>query len=138
MTDYSNILKAIAPQTPQMADLERRTENYKLVDQLNQEGVSLKDLLSQVDELKKTVESLKTPQKQQDSSVFLAMEAYVRDDDEIIEAKKRLSDLKSSIILEFCMKDDRYRQAYDDYRTKVSEIYVKKHSEEPSEPHLDP
>ena len=51
--DYSNIIQAIngmnSTQSPTMDDLNRRNENYKLVDQLNQEGVSLKDVLEQIE-----------------------------------------------------------------------------------------
>ena len=128
MTDYANILNALnqkpATGTNPMADLNRRTENYKLVDQLNNEGVSLKEILGQIDDLKKKIEGMEKPRESMDAGVFLAMEAAVRDDPEIISAKTRLSELKSTIILEMCMKDSRYAEAYRDYRAKVSERYV--------------
>ena len=138
--DYSNILNAInstnTGQNNTMADLNRRNENFKLVEQLNQEGISLKDLLGQIDELKKKVESLEKPSKTMNEDLFLVMEAKVRDNPAVLEAKKRLSDVKSTVLLEFCMKDPRFKEAYDGYRDTVNREYVSSHengTEKPSE-----
>ena len=138
--DYSNILNAINGQNPaqnsSMADLNRRNENYRLVDQLNQEGVSLKEVLGQIDELKKKVESLEKPAKSVSEDLFLVMESMVRDNPAVLEAKKRLSDVKSMVLLEFCMKDPRFKEAYDGYRDTVNREYVSSHengTEKPSE-----
>lgn len=138
--DYSNILQAIngqnQTQNSSMTDLNRRTENYKLVDQLNQEGISLKELLSQIDELKKKVESLEKPAKSVSEDLFLVMESKVRDNPAVLEAKKRLSDTKNTVLLEFCMKDPRFKEAYDGYRDTVNREYVSSHengTEKPSE-----
>ena len=138
--DYSNILNAIngtnTGQNNTMADLNRRNENFKLVEQLNQEGISLKDLLGQIDELKKKVESLEKPSKTMNEDLFLVMEAKVRDNPAVLEAKKRLSDMKSTVLLEFCMKDPRFKEAYDGYRDTVNREYVSSHengTEKPSE-----
>lgn len=138
--DYSNILQAIngqnQTQNSSMTDLNRRTENYKLVDQLNQEGISLKELLSQIDELKKKIESLEKPSKTMNEDLFLVMEAKVRDNPAVLEAKKRLSDTKNTVLLEFCMKDPRFKEAYDGYRDTVNREYVSSHengTEKPSE-----
>lgn len=129
--DYSNILNAINGQNPAqnspMADLNRRNENYRLVDQLNQEGVSLKEVLGQIDELKKKVESLEKPAKSVSEDLFLVMESKVRDNPAVIEAKKRLSDTKNTVLLEFCMKDPRFKEAYDGYRDTVNREYVSSH-----------
>ena len=136
--DYSNILNAInstnTGQNNTMADLNRRNENYKLVDQLNQEGVSLKDILGQIDELKKKVESLEKPSKTMNEDLFLVMEAKVRDNPAVLEAKKRLSDVKSTVLLEFCMKDPRFKEAYDGYRDTVNREYVASHENGPEKP----
>lgn len=138
--DYSNILNAIngqnQAQNSSMADLNRRNENYRLVDQLNQEGVSLKEVLGQIDELKKKVESLEKPAKSVSEDLFLVMESKVRDNPAVIEAKKRLSDTKNTVLLEFCMKDPRFKEAYDGYRDTVNREYVSSHengTEKPSE-----
>ena len=138
MMEYSNILNAInganTGQNNTMADLNRRNENYRLVDQLNQEGVSLKDLLGQIDELKKKVESLEKPSKTMNEDLFLVMEAKVRDNPAVLEAKKRLSDVKSTVLLEFCMKDPRFKEAYDGYRDTVNREYVASHENSPEKP----
>jgi hypothetical protein len=138
--DYSNILNAINGQNPaqnsSMADLNRRNENYRLVDQLNQEGVSLREVLGQIDELKKKVESLEKPAKSVSEDLFLVMESKVRDNPAVLEAKKRLSDTKNTVLLEFCMKDPRFKEAYDGYRDTVNREYVSSHengTEKPSE-----
>ena len=129
--EYSNILNAIngqnQTQNSTMADLNRRNENFKLVEQLNQEGVSLKDVLGQIDELKKKVESLEKPQKSMSEDLFLVMEAKVKDNPAVIEAKKRLSDVKSTVLLEYCMKDPRFKEAYDTYRDTINREYVSSH-----------
>lgn len=133
--DYSNILQAIngqnQAQNSTMADLNRRNENFKLVEQLNQEGVSLKDVLGQIDELKKKVESLEKPAKSVSEDLFLVMEAKVRDNPAVIEAKKRLSDTKNTVLLEYCMKDPRFKEAYDGYRDTVNREYVSSHENSP-------
>ena len=136
--DYSNILNAINStnmgQNNTMADLNRRNENFKLVEQLNQEGVSLKDILGQIDELKKKVESLEKPSKTMNEDLFLVMEAKVRDNPAVLEAKKHLSDVKSTGLLEFCMKDPRFKEAYDGYRDTVNREYVASHENGPEKP----
>ena len=136
--DYSNILNAIngqsQAQNSTMADLNRRNENFKLVEQLNQEGVSLKDILGQIDELKKKVESLEKPAKSVSEDLFLVMEAKVRDNPAVIEAKKRLSDTKNTVLLEYCMKDPRFKEAYDGYRDTVNREYVSSHENSPEKP----
>lgn len=136
--DYSNILNAIngqnQTQNSSMTDLNRRTENYKLVDQLNLEGISLKELLGQIDELKKKVESLEKPAKSVSEDLFLVMESKVRDNPAVLEAKKRLSDTKNTVLLEFCMKDPRFKEAYDGYRDTVNREYVSSHENSPEKP----
>ena len=127
--EYSNILNAIngqnQVQSNSMADLNRRNENYKLVDQLNNEGISLKDLISQVDELKKKVESLEKPSKAVDEDLFLVMESAVKDDPTVVEAKRKVSEEKSRVIAELCAKDPRFMAARDEYRRAVNQAYVR-------------
>ena len=127
--EYSNILNAIngqnQVQSNSMADLNRRNENYKLVDQLNNEGISLKDLISQVDELKKKVESLEKPSKAVDEDLFMVMESAVKDDPTVVEAKRKVSEEKSRVIAELCAKDPRFMAARDEYRRAVNQAYVR-------------
>ena len=136
--EYSNILNAIngqnQPQTSSMADLNRRTENYKLVDQLNNEGISLKDLISQVDELKKKVESLEKPSKAVDEDLFKVMEAAVCNDPAVVEAKRKVSEEKSRVIAELCAKDPKFMAARDEYRRTVNKVYISKKESTPDPP----
>ena len=134
--EYANILNALnagnttlPSANSTMEDINRKTENYKLVDKLNNEGISLKDLLNQIDELKKKVEGMETPRENIDAGVFLAMESAVENDPEVIKAREHMDELRKTILLELCMKDPRYAEAYRDYRAKVSERYVHAHSE---------
>lgn len=134
--EYANILNALNAGTTTlpsanstMEDINRKTENYKLVDKLNNEGISLKDLLNQIDELKKKVEGMEAPRENIDAGVFLAMESAVENDPEVIKAREHMDELRKTILLELCMKDLRYAEAYRDYRAKVSERYVHAHSE---------
>ena len=123
--DYSNILQAINGQNNSMEDLNRSNENYKLVDQLNQEGVSLKDALEQIEALKKEIEELKKPSKAVDEDLFMVMESAVKDDPTVIEAKRKVSEEKSRVIAELCAKDPRFMAARDEYRRAVNQAYVR-------------
>lgn len=123
--DYSNILQAINGQNNSMDDLNRRNENYKLVDQLNQEGVSLKDALGQIETLKKEIEELKRPSKAVDEDLFAVMESAVKDDPAVIEAKRRVSEEKTRVIAELCAKDPKFMAARDEYRRAVNQAYVR-------------
>ena len=136
--DYSNIIQAIngmnSTQSPTMDDLNRRNENYKLVDQLNQEGVSLKDVLEQIETLKKEVGELKKPAKVVDDDLFAVMEASVASDPEVLEAKRRVSEEKTRVIAEICAKDAGFMAARDEYRRTVHRIYIsKKETSDPKE-----
>lgn len=124
--EYSNILKALNTQQPNdaMADMNRRTENYRLVDQLNNEGISLKDVLGQIDELRKKVEGMEKPTQVIDEDLFSVMESSVRDDPVVIEAKRKVAEEKTRVIAELCAKDPRFMAARDEYRRAVNRAYV--------------
>ena len=126
--EYNNILNAINgmnQQNPTMDDLNRRNENYRLVDKLNQEGVSLKDALGQIEELKREIEELKKPSKAVDEDLFAVKEAAVKDDPMVIEAKRKVSEEKTRVIAELCAKDARFMAARDEYRRAVDQAYVR-------------
>ena len=136
MTDYSNILQAIngmnSGQSNSMADLTRRNENFKLVDQLNNEGVSLKDALGQIEALKKEIEELKKPSKAMDEDLFAVMEASVASEPEVVEAKRRVTEEKNRVFAELCAKDPQFMAARDEYRRTVNKVYIaKKEAPEP-------
>lgn len=124
--EYSNILKALNTQQPNdaMADMNRRTENYRLVDQLNNEGISLKDVLGQIDDLRKKVEGMEKPTQVIDEDLFSVMESSVRDDPVVIEAKRKVAEEKTRVIAELCAKDPRFMAARDEYRRAVNRAYV--------------
>lgn len=126
--EYSNILKALNTQQPNdaMADMNRRTENYRLVDQLNNEGISLKDVLGQIDDLRKKVEGMEKPTQVIDEDLFSVMESSVRDDPVVIEAKRKVAEEKTRVIAELCSKDPRFMAARDEYRRAVNRAYVAK------------
>lgn len=130
MTDYSNILQAIngmnSGQSNSMADLTRRNENFKLVDQLNNEGVSLKDALGQIEALKKEIEELKKPPKAVDEDLFAVMEASVASEPEVIEAKRKVAIEKNRVIAELCAKDPQFMATRDEYRRTVKRMYIEK------------
>ena len=130
MTDYSNILQAINGmgngQNNSMTDITRRNENYKLVDQLNNEGISLKDLLGQIDDLKKKVEGMEKPAQVIDEDLFAVMESSVKDDPAVVEAKRKVSEEKTRVIAELCAKDPKFMAARDEYRRAVNRAYVAK------------
>ena len=138
--DYANILQAInSPQNSSMADLNRRTENYKIVDQMNQEGISIKDLIAQVDDLKKKIESMEKPAQVIDEDLFSVMEAAVRDDPSVLEAKRKVSEEKTRVIAELCARDPKFMTARDEYRRAVNKAYIsRKESNLASEIYLDP
>lgn len=124
--EYSNILKALNTQQPNdaMADMNRRTENYRLVDQLNNEGISLKDVLGQIDDLRKKVEGMEKPTQVIDEDLFAVMESSVKDDPAVVEAKRKVSEEKTRVIAELCAKDPRFMAARDEYRRAVNRAYV--------------
>lgn len=135
MTDYANILNALGSQSsPQYTEISRRADNYKAAEELTKQGVSVSDLMKRLDDLESKVRVMEKPAETIDRNVFKAMEAATRDDPEVVAAKQALADIRAQIIAEFLMKDARYKERYDAYRSKVSERYVASHSEEPSRP----
>lgn len=126
--DYSNILNAIngmGQQNSTMDDLNRRNENFKLIEQLNQEGLSLKDALGQIEALKKEIEELKKPSKAVDEDLFAVMESAVKNDPTVVEAKRKVAEEKNRVIAELCAKDPRFMAARDEYRRAVNQVYVR-------------
>lgn len=131
---YNNILNALSQQNPaqnpyqtQMDNLQTRTENYRMADELSKQGTSIKDVLGQIDELKKKVEALESPKSEVDREVFAVMEKAVENVPAVKDAKKRMSDMKSAIITEMCLKDARFRDLYEDYKAVVNREYVASH-----------
>lgn len=129
MTDYSAILRAVSGQN---SDLQVRTDNYRMVDQMNREGVSIKDLLGQIDDLKRKVEGLEKPAKAMDEDLFLVMESAVRDNDDVVSARRRLTEERTRVVQAMCLQDNGYREAYDSYRDTVNREYIASRGDAPS------
>lgn len=114
MTDYSNILKAIgAKQADSPLTMEQRAKNYEVFDKIMKEGIYLPDLMDR----KQDKESI-SPE------IFSVMENAVKDVQSVKDAKRRLSDEKTRVISEMCMRDAGYREAREAYNKAVSEAYV--------------
>lgn len=117
---YENILQALSQPKPtqtKQLSLQEKSRNYQLFDELMKKGISLDDLLK-VAEGKKDTPAI-------DTTVFTVMEEAVKDDESVVRTRRTASDIKSQVISELCMKDDRYRMALEDYRKAVSEAYVR-------------
>lgn len=125
---YDNILKALSqpkPSQQKQLSLEEKNRNYQLFDELMKKGISLDDLLKAADGRKEAPGI--------EAGVFTVMEEAVKEDEKVAEFRKKASDLKSQIITEICLKDDRYRTALEEYRKAVSEAYVRSKEEIKSE-----
>jgi hypothetical protein len=133
---YSNILNAIngmnapqpaqAPHRPVLTPAEQ-SENYNTFSELMKQGVHLPTLLKRLDDLESKVRTLESQPKQDTNAELLAvMERAVKNDPEVKEARQKVADVKSRIISELCMQDERYKQALEDYKTTVNRVYIGK------------
>lgn len=124
--DYSNILKAVGSQNPRMEDLNRRTDNYRIAEEASKNGTSLADMIRRMGELEDKVKALEAhPSQDANAELLAVMEASVKSDPEVREARQKVADIKTSIISEMCLKDPRYAQAVEDYKTTVNRVYIK-------------
>ena len=57
MTDYANILSALGKSAyqPQMDDLNRRSENFRIAEEMSSKGISLSDLTKRLGDLETKV-----------------------------------------------------------------------------------
>ena len=125
--NFDNISLAINGQQNHNRDLE----DYNLFDKLRREGKSLQDIVKQAEEaeaLRKQVDEMDKRKPKMDAAVFVLMEERVRDDPDVQVARRKLLDLRATIISEICLKDPRYIEEYESYRNVVQERYV--HSQE--------
>lgn len=112
---YQNILNAIKGQ-PEGLTTAERVENYNLVEKLNQEGKRLADILKQAEEKRSP----------EDPEIFGIMEAAVKNDPKVKDARQRLADTKSAVLAKICYQYPEYREAMDEYRKEVAETYKAK------------
>lgn len=129
MTDYTNIIKVLGTQNPQMDDLSRRTENYRIAEEASRNGTSLSDVMRRLDELEGKVKGIEASKAEVNKEVFETMEQAVRDAEPVREAREHLADVKSQIIYEYCMRDARYASAMSAYRDAVNAEYVRSREE---------
>lgn len=138
---YSNILKAIeAQQTPTMEpqagglSVAQRADNYNAFTELMNRGVYLPDLIKRLDDMEAKVKALESQPKHDANAELLAvMEAAVKNHTEVKQARQKVADAKTAIINEMCMKDPRFRDALEAYKTTVNRVYIQTRETDGSE-----
>ena len=135
---YDNILKAMSGQNQsqppvheesnkisrQLSTLEQ-SQNYETFSMLMKEGVYLPDLIKRLDDMEAKVKALESQPKQDTNAELLAvMEQAVKNHQEVKTARQHVADVKSAIITEMCMQDQRYRDALEAYKTTVNKVYI--------------
>lgn len=137
---YSNILKALgapqanAPVSAGGLSMVQQAENYTAFDELMRQGVHIPTLIKRLDEMESKVKALESqPRHDTNAELLAVMEQAVKNDPEVKAARQRVADVKTAIISELCMKDPRYCEALEAYKTTVNRIYIKRR-----EPHGSP
>lgn len=129
-SQFSNILKAVG-QTPAPASpapslsWEQQSENYNIYSELTKKGVYIPDLLKRLDDLESKVREMESqPKRDTNAEILAVMEQAVRNHPDVKASRQHVADVKSTIITEMCMKDPRYKQALEDYKTMVNKVYI--------------
>lgn len=138
---YSNILKAIgAQQTPTMEpqagglSVAQRADNYNAFTELMNRGVYLPDLIKRLDDMEAKVKALESQPKHDTNAELLAvMEAAVKNNPEVKQARQKVADVKTAIINEMCIKDPRFKDALEAYKTTVNRVYIQTRESDGSE-----
>ena len=130
---YSNILKALggASQATEPApsagglSMTQQAENYDLFSKMMKDGVYLPDLIKRLDDMEAKVKALESQPKQDTNAELLAvMEQAVKNHPDVKASRQHVADVKSAIITEMCMQDQRYRDALESYKTMVNKVYI--------------
>ena len=104
---------------------QQKSDNYELFNKMMRDNVYLPDLVKKIDDLEKKVDEMGKPKENPiDAELFAVMEQSVKDDTGVLEAKRRLQNEKTRVISEMCIRDERYREAFDAYRRAVNSAYV--------------
>jgi len=122
---YDNILNALKTQ-PKLSP-SQEIENYSAFSDLQKQGVYLPELmkkLQEFDSMKARLDELERSKPAIDATVFATMESAVSDDPDVMKAKTRVADEKARVVLELCMKDSAFREAYESYKATVNRVYV--------------
>lgn len=121
---YENIVKALKGPGEGLTT-QQQSDNYKAFSELMDQGVYIPGLLAKIKDLETKVEALEKPKANPlDAEIFELMEAKVRNDPEVAQARTRLAAAKTRIISELCMRDEEYRRLFDEYKTTVHAHYV--------------
>ena len=135
---YDNILKAMSGQNqsqppvheesnkiPRQLSTLEQSQNYETFSMLMKEGVYLPDLIKRLDDMEAKVKALESQPKHDANAELLAvMEAAVKNHPEVKASRQHVADVKSAIITELCMQDQRYRDALEAYKTTVNKVYI--------------
>ncbi len=130
---YENILGALNSKPQSKLTPAQEVANYSAFSDLQKQGVYLPDVmekLKELDELKKRLDSIEKSAPAVDEAVFSTMESAVSKNHAVAEARKRMESTQAVIMQELCMKDPRYKEAYDAYRAAVNREYVKAHEKD--------
>ena len=126
--DYSAILNAVtSTQVPGLTATQIQ-ENYNHFQELQKQGISISDLMSELADLKTKVTALESkPDKPAvDRELFSVMEAAVKDDPAVVSARLKAQEVKTTILREICCADPRYASALEDYSREVHAAYVRR------------
>ncbi len=133
---YENILGALNSKPQSKLTPAQEVANYSAFSDLQKQGVYLPDVmekLKELDELKKRLDSIEKSAPVVDEAVFSTMESAVSKNSAVVDARKRMDTVQSTIVHELCMKDPRYKEAHDAYRATVNREYVKVHEKKKDE-----
>ncbi len=121
---YDNILNAVKGTAPKLTPAQE-VENYNAFSDLQKQGIYIPDLLKRIGDMEARLAGMEATKREADADLFAVMEQAVRGEQTVKDARQKVSDEKSRIIAELCMKDDRYRQAMDEYRRTVNAEYIR-------------
>lgn len=124
--DYSALYNAVA--SPAHMTPQQINENYNHFQELQKQGISISDLMSELADLKNKVTALESkPDKPAvDRELFSVMEAAVKDDPAVVSARLKAQEVKTTILREICCADPRYASALEDYSREVHAAYVRR------------
>ena len=130
---YSNILKAINNNGNTLST-QQQADNYSAFSKMMSDGVYIPDLIKKLDTLEAKVKTLEENGQKPtpiDLDLFAVMESAVKEDPDVKNARKKMADEKSRVISEYCMKDNKFREAADAYRREVNRAYIQQKEQAP-------
>ena len=114
--------------------MEQQSANYAAFNELMKEGISIPDLLKRMDDMESKIKTLESQPKHDTNAELLAvMEAAVKNNPEVKQARQKVADAKTAIINEMCMKDPRFKDALEEYKTTVNRVYIQTRENDGSE-----